>query len=411
MVNNIFYAAFDSWFSLSHSHTQMEYNSSLPSKEGQMDEKDSTTEEILTEKTRFSDLPLEILMEISNWLNLYDYSNFRLVCQNCHLAVPKIQRKQALQKLRECPPTSPMWLLLPNKDMTAFKFVDPIHGTSFLMNLPESLKGSVIRYSRNGWLLMSDGKSSIYFFTPFIEEIIRLPTTPEKVHATTYGMAFSSVPTSQDCLVIGCACFPPFDTGSELRIIDAAMGDRQWGGDYAEVDSIFWLNNSSPLFYKGSLYLLGLEGNLSVIEYEEEQNDLEIVRNFYWNVLRKPKTPCRCFHQSFLVECDGKLMSIFMGEMGKWVQVFSLNFNKMRWEKVESIGNHVIYLSGSACVSAEARVMGTENRIYFPRLHGNNILYYSLETKRIHLDSEDTMDSFYNTKEPLSAIWIQPPYS
>ncbi|KAF7831148.1 F-box/kelch-repeat protein [Senna tora] len=50
---------------------------------------------------------------------------------------------------------------------------------------------------------------------------------------------------------------------------------NKWIENYTEHDAMFWLNNSSRVFYKGSFYLLDLEGKLSVLKYEEEEIDLE----------------------------------------------------------------------------------------------------------------------------------------
>ncbi|KAF7831161.1 F-box protein [Senna tora] len=324
-------------------------------------------------ETSFLDLPLECQEMIADCLNLFDRRSFRATCRDFRL-IPKLQHRQALQRFKSCASSSTMWLLLSVNDMTAFKFVDPVHGTSFLMSVPESLKGSVVRYSSNGWLLMSDGKSSMSFLNPFTEEIIKLPLTEQC--ASSYAMAFTSLPTFPNCTVVDCGASPPTATGSKLSILLTTTPDN-WVDGSIENNAIFRINNSSPVFYKESFYLLGLDGKLSVLKCVDLEDDLGFYWTIVWDILERLETPYKSFYQNFLLECDGKLMSIFVGEMGKWLQIYSLNFTEMRWEKVESIGNYVIYVSRSSSIAIEASIMGT-------------------------------VESFYNTKEPLLATWIEP---
>ncbi|KAF7831162.1 F-box/kelch-repeat protein [Senna tora] len=360
------------------------------------------------ETTSVLDLPLDCQVMIADCLNLFDYRSFRATCRDFRL-IPKLQYRQALQRFKRCPSSSKVWLLLSVNDMSAFKFVDPVHGTSFLMSVPESLKGSVVRCSRNGWLLMSDRKSSMSFLNPFTNKIIKLSKTPIEC-ASSYAMAFTSLPTSPDCIVLGCGAFPPTATSSKLRILPATPmgGPPNWIDASIERDAIFQINNSSPVFYKERFYLLGLDGKLSVLKCVHREDDLGFYWIITWDILERLETPHKSFYQNFLLGCDGKLMSIFVGEMGEWLQIYSLDFTEMRWEKVESIGNYVIYVSRSSSVAIEARITGTNNRIYFPRFHDNCILYYSLETRKFHSDGQSTVESFYNTKEPLLATWIEP---
>ncbi|KAF7831164.1 F-box/kelch-repeat protein [Senna tora] len=392
---------------------RLSHNSTLPTgKEEQGEifygkEDVSDTEIVQKQETSLLDLPLESLTIIADCLNLFDYLNFRATCQDCRL-IPKLQHRQALQKFKTChSSSSTMWLLLSVNDKTAFKFVDPVHDTSFLMSVPESLKGNMVRYSKNGWLLMSDGESSMSFLNPFTEEIIRLPATPEWIDISSYALAFSSLPTSPDCIIVGCRALPTTKI-SDLSIIHTTMEEHsEWLHFILEYYGVFWFHNSSLVLYEKSFYLLGLHGKLSILKYEDEI-DLEPDWTISWDILEKPETLCGSFDQSFLLECDGRLVSIFVGEMGKWLLVFSLDLTEMHWKKVENIGNYVIYVSRSSSVAIEARIMGTNNRIYFPRFRDNCILYYSLETKKFHFDGQGTVESFYDTKEPILATWIEP---
>ena len=89
--------------------------------------------------------------------------------------------------------------------------------------------------------------------------------------------------------------------------------------------------------------------------------------------------------QNYLVECDGELFSVFVGDMRKWVQVFKLNESKMTWIKVENLGNHMLYLSCSSSFSVMAKTPGMENKIYFHIFCGQSMVFFSLETKNVSI--------------------------
>ncbi|MFS7891123.1 hypothetical protein Hanom_Chr00s000231g01629971 [Helianthus anomalus] len=61
------------------------------------------------------------------------------------------------------------------------------------------------------------------------------------------------------------------------------------------------------------------------------------------------------------MKCDQQLVS----EFGESVEVFKLN-GSTEWEKIESLGRHVIYIGGKACLCIEAKTTVTANKIYFP---------------------------------------------
>ncbi|GKV51793.1 hypothetical protein SLEP1_g58418 [Rubroshorea leprosula] len=119
--------------------------------------------------------------------------------------------------------------------------------------------------------------------------------------------------------------------------------------------------------------------------------------------------PCESFHQKFLLECDGKLVSIFVGFLGEWVEIFSLDENDKVWVEVEDFGNRTIFISRFSAFSMVAPP-GLQNRIYFPRFYGKNrVVYYSLESMQLHAHGMDeVLEDFYDTTEQLLCGWITP---
>ncbi|KAH7866640.1 hypothetical protein Vadar_023092 [Vaccinium darrowii] len=74
----------------------------------------------------------------------------------------------------------------------------PLYKDTYRMDIPE-LSGAFLRYSKNGWLLMSRGRHSVFFFNPFTKAKIDLPDLPHNFNFTT--ISFSSAPTSSNCMV------------------------------------------------------------------------------------------------------------------------------------------------------------------------------------------------------------------
>ncbi|OVA04482.1 Protein of unknown function DUF295 [Macleaya cordata] len=203
------------------------------------------------------------------------------------------------------------------------------------MSLSEMLVGATIRFSKGGWLLMSKGRKTLFFYNPFTKAAIQLPDLPE-IYSFT-GIAFSSLPTSSDCVVFGIA-----------------------QDDWFEI-SIFVCN----------IHLRHCTGK----RFLED--------GFIWKVLAKPRKHFNVVYPSFLVECDRKLLLVDLGPLGKSVEIFSLDFSKMVWVKVESLGKHMLFISNTSCLSAIAPNSCMENKIYLARLHGEEILFYSLGTGRV----------------------------
>ncbi|GLT59499.1 hypothetical protein SLA2020_323130 [Shorea laevis] len=136
-------------------------------------------------------------------------------------------------------------------------------------------------------------------------------------------------------------------------------------------------------------------------EEEEEYKDLDHVI----------ESPCESFHQKFLLECDGKLLSVFVGFLGEWVQIFRFDESKLVWVEVSDLGNHTLYISRFSAFSTIASP-GMQNRIYFPRFHGkNSVVYYSLDSGKLHSHgTEEVLEDLYHTKEQLICGWITPKF-
>ncbi|XP_026406553.1 F-box/kelch-repeat protein At1g57790-like isoform X1 [Papaver somniferum] len=294
-----------------------------------------------------------------------------------------------------------------NYDTSVFSFVNPLHNNEkYLMNIPEMFKGYKICFSKGGWLLMSDGLR-FFFYNPFTRSSIELLIP----FSSSSGISFSSLPTSSDCNIF------VFDKplGREVSISFINLREEDWLGSHGSFDGSYLASNkklvefdtnlNNPTFYNGAFYCLDRNGILGV---SKQENGI-----ISWEVLAMvPRPNCEFIYESYLVECEGKLLCVLLGHLGKWVRIFRLNNTRMVWAEVENLGQHMLCISNTSCISAVAPTSKMENKIYFSRLHEEGILLYSLDTGMYHcLGSRHSSKDYRDTKEVLWCSWIEPNWS
>ncbi len=349
------------------------------------------------------DLPFDMVKVIAERLILVDYLHFRATCKIFHYAAPSIQWRIALQMRVENPSLLSPWLVFFEKQSVC-TFIDPKHGEKYHINLPQELKGGcIICGSQDGWLLVAVGEKSTFFFNPFTQVIIPLAELNGHETRSFSCIGFSSSPTSSECVVVEFDKRMCLESGDDKFGVESCrMREDHWNMNFFD-DADFSFNDNSAVFYRGAFYCLGKKGNLGLLKLNDEEEDT-------WEVLTQPKSPCLSgYHKNFLVECDGELLSVFVGCLGKWVQVFKLNESKMTWIRVESLGNYMLYLSCSSSLAVMAKTPGMENKIYFPIFCGESMVFFSLETKKFHsFESKDVAIDFYSSREKLRCGWIEP---
>lgn len=342
---------------------------------------------------------LDVVESIAKRLNVFDYLHLRATSKFFYLgALPlaQIQWRSRFDDLSLFP-----LLVLSNKDKV-FTFVHPKQGLKYkyTITFPPQITtgGEIICYSKDGWLLLASRDSS-FFFNPFTKQVLPLTDGIHDTIKSSQCVGFSHPPTSSECAIIECM--------GKIAFLTFFGGERT-PFDYHEDLYRFPLYNMSPLFFNGSFYYLSIEGKLGVIQARRlvgQHHEAALD----WKELQELQPPCTNFFNSFLVECDGNLLSVFEGEdnFQKWVQVFKLNEPTMNWSKVENLESHMLFVNGNASFSKVATIPGMENKIYFPRLYGQNIVFYSLETNNYHT-SENEVLNFHHVREQLNSSWIEP---
>ncbi|KAI3830486.1 hypothetical protein MKW98_030649 [Papaver atlanticum] len=244
---------------------------------------------------------------------------------------------------------------------TICSIVDPMHSNDkYPMKLSDQLLvGVTVRFSKHGWLLLSNGKKIVFCYNPFTRELIFLPDIPGHNYILG-GMSFSSVPTSRDSVVIAISNWWEMMGNNEISLLVTKLGQSATGwtihrSNYKEysIEDYFMLCITNPVFYNGAFYCLDYNGMLGVFNMKG---------GFSWKVLSKSLKQFGGFYPSYL---------------------------------------HALFISNTSSFSAVAPRSCMENNIYFPRLYGERILYYSLDTLRYHCVGSDqhTSQDFRNTKE------------
>ncbi|CAL5074473.1 unnamed protein product [Urochloa decumbens] len=119
----------------------------------------------------------------------------------------------------------------------------------------------------------------------------------------------------------------------------------------------------NPVFHRGLLYMLCVDGRLAV--YEDSR------REEGFRILDMPK--------GFGFECDGyylfesdegELMAVLMGNRhGPPVHVVKLNEQSMEWEEVESLEGRALFTGTLTTTMVKTKVKWMQNKIFVPRLY------------------------------------------
>ncbi|KAI3857185.1 hypothetical protein MKW98_010599, partial [Papaver atlanticum] len=365
-----------------------------------------------SERPPWAILSNDIVELIASYLNPKDYAQFRSMCRRNRSIFPEVYPPRAI--------LFPLLVFNSFEDNTGtiYNFVDPMRNEKYSMkkNLSELLAGATIRCSKYGWLLLvSKDTKTPFFYNPFTKVMIRLPDFPDVKHRFYLsGMSFSSKPTSPDCVVFAIEQ-PHF--GFPFSIYALKRGTCDWR--FHVFHGFFVPCFNSPVLFQGDFFFLDYSGTLGrcVVNDKDNNNGLDL------GVASKPLKQFSETSPSYLVECNGNLLSVNVGPLGETVGVFSLDLAAKVWVEVKILGKHMLFISNTSSFSAVAPPNSRmENKVYFPRLHkdGRGLLFYSLDTCMYHYsfcgsraeeNHIDVATDFYDTKEMTSSSWIEPDWS
>ncbi|PIA33544.1 hypothetical protein AQUCO_04100168v1 [Aquilegia coerulea] len=347
----------------------------------------------------WKDLPVELLELIVSFLFLGDCIRFRLTCKSWISITPPLRSNCVFNKFESEPQQLVPWLMsFPKNNQGIWKLHHPIYGDAYTMNIPE-LAGAIIRNAKYGWLLMSRG-TSFFFFNPITMEVVKLPDMEEDYEFI--GMSFSSPPTSSDFVVFGFLGF---------YMVVYRKGEEKWSEDCFKTHWEFLNSPCNPIFYDGVFYCLGKNGRLGLFDTKviTEEPQWRIVESAVFSI--SLKSDLINSSETFIVEYDGEIISIFVSHQGQQISIFKLDLSNLKWCRLESLDDKVLFLSHTASMLLPTvGLKGIENRIYFPRFHETDNMFYSLSTRKYHCcGSQYSSEDWINTRQlsHTQCTWIQ----
>ncbi|XP_071697429.1 uncharacterized protein [Rutidosis leptorrhynchoides] len=374
------------------------------------DERVVTLDEDLNnnESSRLLDV-LEMLLEHCVGV---EYLNLRATCKLCCLALPPIRwsNETSRTRLHNCSLTLP-WLMVANKHRGGtISFTDPLSGDNYFVKKNSQVLSIVndrMYCSRYGWLLFESREYKCpVLFNPFTSDVRKLPNFGEIL-----CLCLSASPTTNsssnnnNCIVAGFA----YDEGQDYLIYSVGVGGDQWR--FVPLGNDDWHIYALLTFIGRDLYALG-EGR-QVIVFKNLGGEERIRKTVLANappLMMVSSSSSRETRNYFLMSCDDEhLLLVIVGDECREIEVFKRNDDEDKWEKIDGIGKHTIFIGGTTSICVDAKMSEMENKIYFPQL-----VWYSLETHTYHASSDGKImkryfQGFVGAKSHLNChAWIQP---
>ncbi|XP_028089715.1 F-box/kelch-repeat protein At1g57790-like [Camellia sinensis] len=326
--------------------------------------------------------------------NVKDYMSLRSVCRGWRSLTPPIRWRSDPTSLTsiEC------WLMLFEREKGLWSFCDPMNNSTYYMYSKELL-GCEIRFSNDGWLLVTEGLRSVFFFEFFSKTKIKLPDLVEDYCFD--GISFSASPISSDWVVFAIS----HTTSMVVNISYIKTGDENWTSSGHDNGRPFVLSGCNPVFFNQCFYCLGEEGSLGTFRLTGTGGSLLI------RVHPQSSQCLQTMSRGFMVSFKKNLFSVFVGPMGKPVHIFQLNSSSTEWVKLTNLGCLLFFFSQTSSLVVPAIGGTLKNKISFPTFasSNNSCIVYSLDNSRFGaLGSDCSTEDLYDAKELLGATWLQP---
>ncbi|XP_071719699.1 uncharacterized protein [Rutidosis leptorrhynchoides] len=365
------------------------------------DERVVTLDKVLKHNgSRLHNIPFDVLGMIMEHCVGVEYLYMRATCKLCRLAAP-------LSRLRSYSLNS-LWLMVVDNHRGIVTFTDSLSGDNYFMK--KNFKVLLIvddnlYCSRYGWLLFKsrkqedNKKEELVLFNPLTSDVRKLPN-----YGHIKSLCFSAPPnSSNNCIIAG------FTVYERRWYFIYSLGGAWEPSSWRMVPIDDDVNDDcrySLTFIGRDLYALNKDGEVFVFKNLDKRD----VRK---TLLAKAPPPISssCDSQYFMMSYDDEhLLILIVGDEYGEVEVFKRNDDADKWEKIDGIGKHTIYIGGTTPVCVDAKTPDMENKIYFAQL-----VWYSLETHTYHASSSDgkiiqkCSGGFVGAKTHFNShAWIQP---
>ncbi|XP_074271837.1 uncharacterized protein LOC141595770 [Silene latifolia] len=291
----------------------------------------------------------------------------------------------------------PLFMSLKNSKAGVGELRDPCQNISYTVTLPHS-PDSTIEFCMDSWLLLRTEKHSLQCLNPFTAESYKYPTDDMIVGLSRF--AFSTCPTSSDCLTVGI-----IELGWAVQISYFQAGNDKWDQFYFgdDLDEDFEVEfhttySSNPKYHDEAFYFLDVNGNLGIFKMVEGE--------WSWKVHKGPILEDVSLNSCYLAELDGQLISTLIENFGNSVKVFKFDNLHKNWVELDDLGDYMLFVSPASSFSVSTKDSSMKNRIYLPKRVDNEMVFYSLDTREYHTSSHDSIKDFYGMSSQSFSCWI-----
>ncbi|OMO96456.1 F-box protein [Corchorus olitorius] len=364
------------------------------------------------ESSRWFQLPLDTQILVIQCLSsVYDVMNFRAVCKDWKSLVHPIEWSPNHGDEDSSPPFEYPWLMFPQGEKGMYNFFDPIANLMHSISIPE-LENCKVRYSHQGWLLVTRAPYSIFFFERFTKERIELPELG-RYEGWFDAFCVSGTPTSTDWQI--CAISNSIPRSRSLLIYLMRPGREVW--TWFGIDCSYHIPcpSFSNLVFDGECFCyLAKNGKFIYFKIETTDDHLHCVVKGSSSTSSFSK-----YWRQFLVCYQDELISVWIDQKRNSIDVFKLDSEEDEWVEVKSLDEKILYLSQTTSLAVEAaappEIKNTVQFSMFSDIHGNGgNISYSLKVQRFRvyknsIQGYSSLGDLYDTKEIfLGGTWIQP---
>ncbi|XP_059664267.1 putative F-box protein At4g17565 [Cornus florida] len=394
----------------------------------------------------WSVLHTDLWESILNRLYVADLLSARAVCHSwCSLAEARISSLET--PLFDQPPL----LILPSDDdddqgnknsSCLYNFTQK--KVCRLINIPEYMGHAHYIGSCHGWLIFYDHKEAApCIFSPFLEVRIQLPLFRGAVVERLKIPYIEKAVVSSHPIHSKNKYWVVVIYGGSSMLGYSKCGDSEWTAlKEAEADKPY----CDIISYKDYIYALAKTGSIEIWDFNTcnliPTKKMDIKPSFPRETLEFEKSvpPISSYtSRCYMVESKGDILlimryidkyipeGILVGDeenpihlypyMTKYFHVYKLNFDQTKWVKLESLGDHTLFLGGNHSVllsKKKTSLFCKRNSIYFTddywlRMHGHPICKghdngrFDLEDQSIERINEDDLH-----KIKPAPIWIVP---
>ncbi|OIT21059.1 hypothetical protein A4A49_37833 [Nicotiana attenuata] len=361
-------------------------------------EHSNTSEPVVVDSNICDHLTLDLQREISRHLlsqDAYLYMNFRLVCKLWRSVAPPLRWKVVDQPTRSSDQDS-MWLLTLNQKDGLCTFYNPFRNlTCYMSN--NDLVGFEIRYSKDGWLLVSRGPRSLFLLEPSSKQIIHLPERTDDYFCD--AMSFSASPSNSSAWVIfGIACLD----SHRVRISYLRAGDDNWTSMRMD-NEVPFIVFSSPVYFGEKFCVVGRHGDVGAFGFLEDGNPYWVIHQI--SLLYSPRISSPL--SQYLVQRDQDVLYSVIMTRDHNVGVYELDFRDNRVKLVKEVKNWLLFISEASSIAVCGMNVNLDDALLFPSFStSNDYVYYSLEAAAFKVLKDNSID-IRQQKELLNRVWIR----